>query len=144
MFLTNPGNLAFFCAGSINFGCGFYFLVKVLRYGRFPSVRADVLTKNVGPSRVGDGYEPVIYYTYTVRDTAYTSSRICSLSGWSYGSQHSAEYFIKKVAPETCVMVRYDPNNPGFSFVKNGPYGTIFLFMFIGLSFMGLSTLTMR
>ena len=102
---------------------------RFLRGRHFPDVHGTVLSRQVVCNTDGEGgvsYSMELSFTYTVAGRGYTSSRYHSLGHWG-GSRKYAERASQKFEAGRPVRVFYDPTDPGFAFVKNGPLANIYL-----------------
>src|SRR5438067_822036 len=116
-------------AGIVGICCSLVSVFKLVRFSRFPTTQGCILTMRIAVvKRRGVAYRPEITYRYAVQQSAFTSDRLFSLCcGRYYASRPAAERACEGLAANATVPVSYDPANPRFSFVRNGP---LFMVMF--------------
>ena len=114
-------------AGAIGLSMGITFWIRLIRYSRFPVVDGQLISSAVSKVRTGnDGigysYIPIISYSYAVGAASFTSSQVYSLSSsYGYASQSSAQKCCDQLASKPSLPVYYNPAEPSFAFLRNGP-----------------------
>ena len=115
-------------AGAIALSLGIIFGIRLNRYHRFPVVDGRLLSSSVSAVRTQDNeghigmtYIPIISYSYAVGAASLTSSRVYSLSSYGHVSRASAQKFCDQLASKPSLTVYYNPAEPSFAFLRNGP-----------------------
>jgi len=138
---TTPQILCFF-AGAISLGLGIIFWTRLNRYRRFPAIDGQLISAAVSAVRtqdqngIGMTYIPVVSYSYAVGAAHFTSSRVYSLSSYGHASRASAQKFCDELASKPSLTVYYNPADPSFAFLRNGPLMVSLLIpFFVGSAF---------
>ena len=116
---------ACFLAAAIALSLGIIFSTRLSRYRRFPVVDGQLISLAVSAVRVqhnGTSYVPIISYRYTVGAAHFTSSRVYSLGSCGFAMRASAQKFCDELASKPSLAVYYNPADPSFAFLRNGPY----------------------
>ena len=106
---------------------------RFIAYRNYPSIDAIVSSSNVVSAHDGESgvtYWPQIEFQYTVNGTNYTSSRFWSLGnfgGFGYSSPKRANQVLEALRCDPDFQVFYDPSEPSFAFVRNGPLPQIYM-----------------
>ena len=147
---TIPQILCLF-AGAIALSLGIIFGTRLNRYRRFPAIDGQLISAAVSAVRtqdqagVGMTYIPVVSYSYSVGAAHFTSSRVYSLDDkqnrCGRASRASAQKFCDTLASKPALTVYYNPADPSFAFLRNGPCMVSLLipflvggaFIFVGL-----------
>jgi hypothetical protein len=127
---TMPQILCLF-AGAIALSLGIIFGSRLIRYRRFPAIDGQLISAAVSAVRtqdhngVGMSYIPVVAYSYSVGAAHFTSSRVYSLDDKQNRCGHalraSAQKFCDALASKPSLTVYYNPADPSFAFLRNGP-----------------------
>jgi hypothetical protein len=113
--------------GAIGLNMGISFWIRLIRYGRFPVVDGQLISSAVSEVRIrafrGTGYTyfPIISYSYAVGATRFTSSQVYSISPYGHASRGSAQKLCDLLASKPSLIVYYNPAEPSFAFLRNGP-----------------------
>ena len=125
---------------------GIVALVKFVRFSRFPQTEGLITENAVSSSSDDSGnvFWPDVSFTYSVRGVEFASSRVYSISRRGYSSRAAVEKFCAFFATGTPVVVRYDPAEPSFAFLRNGPLSAIVLPLLLGAVFLAMGTMAHR
>jgi len=119
--------IVFPLAGAIGLIMGITFWIRLIRYSRFPVVNGKLISSVVSKVTTGNrgngfSYIPIISYSYAVGAVSFTSSRVYSLSSdYGFASQSSAQKCCDQLASKPSLKVYYNPAEPSFAFLRNGP-----------------------
>lgn len=118
----------FVTLGIIPFIFGMRDTVLFVKYASYPKQEAILLSSHVeftqGPS--GPGASPCVTYRYNIAGKEFSGNRIYSLGdlfigGASSGVVPIANKVLDKITNKNPLVIKYNPENPGFAFIYNGP-----------------------
>ena len=133
--------------GGVLFG-GIILAWRLLVFARFPTIEGTLLGSEVVcdyslENRVG---RLAVKFSYTVNGVLYISERAFSLCN-SYSYRLATPLVSRRNHPEDIgkrLLVHYNPEQPEFAFLRNGPAVAVLLPIFVGLFFSLYGIYSMR
>jgi hypothetical protein len=116
---------------------GLVTLLKFVRFSRFPQTQGHITTTAISSASDDSGnvFWPDVSFTYSVQGVEFTSCRVYSICRRGYSSRAGAEEFQNQLLTDASSLVRYDPAEPNFAFLRNGPLSAIVLPLVLGAVF---------
>jgi hypothetical protein len=133
-----------FCAiGAIPISIGIHLFRKFRRYSEFPItegliVKQEIITFTDYTNARHLGYIPQLSFSYIVDGRKFTNNKLHSLARSTlikFSSRRKAEQVVEGFSVNNTTRVYYDPANPDFAFIRNGPLLQIYGPLTMGIVF---------